>query len=133
VISVLGLDGNPWTTRDMDATGANFVKTMHKLGFSGSYTTGVGGDTLDLSGVAGNIPSGFLPLAISVNLNGSTGSFSVTGGQLQIAIGTTLKNNKVLVFSSGNTEQGSGTYASILLNVAAEDVIIEVIWRKLQP
>ncbi len=117
-ISVLGMDGNAWGNRDMDASGNNKVTTYHLLGFSGSYTTSVGGDTLDLSAIAAQIPC--------------PGSFSKTGGYFAIERHPTDNTkHKVKVFSSGGTEQGSGTYASILLNLAAEFVTIVCTWKKL--
>ncbi len=131
-ISVLGMDGNAWGNRDMDASGNNKVTTYHLLGFSGSYTTSVGGDTLDLSAIAAQIPCPGVPDQIVYELNGGTGSFSKTGGYFAIERHPTDNTkHKVKVFSSGGTEQGSGTYASILLNLAAEFVTIVCTWKKL--
>ena len=59
-IAIVGTDGNPFTTRDIDGIGANFVTTRSQLVFSGSYATG--GDKLDLTAISGLIPSGSVPV-----------------------------------------------------------------------
>lgn len=129
-ISVLGVDGNPWTIRDMDASSNNVITTYHKLGFSGSYTTAVNGDTLDLTAVAGLVPSGSLPMQIAETLNGGVGSFTNGGGYLEIAPGNALNNNKVKFFAAGGAEIGTQTYAAALINLPAENIGLTITWRK---
>jgi hypothetical protein len=130
-VTINGLDGNPFTTRDVDGSPNNFVFTAHKLGFSGSYTTGINGDTLDLTGIAGLIPSSALPLQITESLNGGVGSFSKGGGYCQIEIGNALNNCKVKFFAAGGAEIGTQTYAAALIGIAAENIGISILWRKL--
>ncbi len=131
-ILVNGVDGNPWNIRDMDASSSNVITTYHKLGFNGSYTTAVNGDTLDLSGVAGLVPSGSVPIQIAETLGGGVGSFTKGGGYLQIELGNALNNNKIKFFSAGGAEIGTQTYAAALINLAAENIGLTITWRKLQ-
>lgn len=131
-VAINGIDGNPWTIRDMDGSSSNVVTTYHRLGFSGSYTTAINGDVLDLSTVASQVPAGSIPLQIAETLNGGVGSFSKGGGYLQIELGNALNNNKIKFFASGGAEIGTQTYAAALLNLAAENIGITITWRKLQ-
>ena len=128
-VSVLGLDGNPWTQRDMDGSSNNVVTTYHQLGFTGSYTTGQHGDVLDLSGVAAQVPTGMLPLEITESMNGPAGSFSELGGYLQIQKGNALNNNRIKFFAAGGAEIGSQTYAAA--NITADLITLAITWRKL--
>jgi hypothetical protein len=127
-IAVNGMDGNPWTTRDLDASSSNVVTSYHKLAFSGNYTTAVGGDTLDLSSVAGLIPSGALPLQITYEANGLGTSQSAAGGYYQIGAGNALNNSKVKIFASGGAELGTGGYP---VAVTSDVVTLVITWRKL--
>jgi len=130
-VTINGLDGNPMTGRDIDASPNNFIFSFHKLAFNGSYTTAIGGDTLDLTAIAALIPSSGLPLQIAETLNGGTGSFSKSGGYCEIEIGPTLATCKIKFFSAGGTELGTQTYAAALINLAAENIGISITWRKL--
>ena len=130
-ISVNGVDGNPWTIRDLDGSSSNVVTSYHKLGFSGSYTTAINGDTIDLSAIAGQIPSAAVPLQIAETMNGGVGSFTKGGGYLQIELGATLANTKIKFFASGGAEIGTQTYAAALINLAAENIGLTITWRKL--
>lgn len=123
------MDGNPWTTKDMDASANNKVTTYHLLGFAGSYTTAIGGDALDLSAIAAQIPTGFLPDQICEVMNGPASSFSGGGGYLQI-VKSLVSNalHKLQVFSAGGSEQGSGTYASIKLTT--DFITLVITWKK---
>lgn len=116
--------------RDMDASGSNVVTTYHLLGFSGNYTTGIHGDALDLTAIAGQVPSGSLPLQITETFNGPIGSFSEGGGYLQIQKGSTISNGRVKFFAPGGAEIGSGTYAGA--NLTQDVVQLTITWRKLQ-
>ena len=49
-IQILGTDGNPLSSKDVDGSAANFVYVTGQLKFSGNYVTG--GDTLDWTTVA---------------------------------------------------------------------------------
>jgi hypothetical protein len=132
-IAILGLDGNPWTPRDMDASGQNMVVTKHKLGFSGNYTTG--GDTLDLTAIAGQVPSGAQPLTLIPSEQGTAAvpSLSAAGGYYAVlqAAAPALNNYKVKVFK--NTAGSLGEYANGAYgtDVTSDAVFIEISWRKL--
>jgi hypothetical protein len=132
-ITVNGMDGNPFTTRDMDATANNFVTTRHKLGFTGNYAAG--GDALDLTAIAGLVPSGSLPLAVTESYQGTAAvpSLSAAGGFYQViqAASPALNNYKLKVFKNtagSTTEYGAGAYAT---DVTTDNVFLEITWRKL--
>ena len=125
-IAINGSDGNPFTTRDVDGTAANFVFSQHKLTFSGSYSTG--GDTLNLSGIASLIPSGSLPLQVFVEGNGTGTNQSAAGGYYVVLTGTTLANWLIKIFSGGGTELAAGAYPAA---VTADIVTMQICWRKL--
>ena len=91
-ISILGVDGNPWTTRDMDASSNNVITTYHKLGFSGNYVSG--GDTLDFTSIAGLVPSGALPVSIFVDGLGGGTTLSGAGGFYGPVAGAALNKAK---------------------------------------
>src|SRR5712671_1201227 len=107
-IAVQGVDGNTFTTRDIDGSSSNFVTSIHKLVFSGSYATG--GDTLDLSGVANLIPTGSLPIVVQLNAQGSGDCQTAEGGYYSIQKGTTLKNYLLQVWEAGGTELSAAAY-----------------------
>ncbi len=125
-IAINGLDGNPFTTRDIDATPNNFVYSFHKLAFSGSYTAG--GDTLDLSTISGLIPSSGLPLFAFVEGNGTGTQQSAAGGYYVVVPGTTLATYRVKIFSAGGVELVAGAYPAA---VTGDAVFLNLQWRKL--
>jgi hypothetical protein len=125
-IAIKGTDGNPLTSRDVDALADNFVFVSGQLVFSGSYSTG--GDTLDWTTVlAGLIPSSqCLQLAI----------WSQNGNLLRqyVAIGsvaTALNAWKVKISASATfgTELSAGAYAS---DITGDTICFEAVFRKLQ-
>lgn len=128
-IAVNGMDGNPWTTRDMDASGNNKITTYHLLAFTGSYTTTVGGDTVDLTSIMAQIPTPSLPDQITWESNGPSTSFCGGGGYLQFAKGATINANKMKVFAAGGSEQGSGSYSSI--GLTTDVITLTITWKKL--
>jgi hypothetical protein len=131
-VALLGMDGNAWSPRDCDASGNNKVTVYGLLAWTGSYVTAVNGDVLDLSAIAAQIPCPGVPDNITYEMNGGLLSFSATFGYLYIFRHPT--NNKlhtVSIVSAGGTEQGSGTYASIKINVATEFIPVVMTWKKL--
>ena len=125
-ITINGTDGNPMTTRDVDASPNNFVYSSHKLAFSGSYATG--GDTLDLSSIAALIPTGSLPIFVFAEGNGTGTQQSAAGGYYVVLAGSALNNWKVKIFSSGGVELAAGAYPAA---VTGDSVYLSVQWRKL--
>jgi hypothetical protein len=126
------MDGNAWTTRDLDASGNNKLSVYGLLQWTGSYVTGAGGDILDLSGIAAQIPAPGVPDGITYEMNGGALSFSATFGYLYIFRHPT--NNKlhaVTLVSPGGTEVGSGTHASIKTAAATEFVPVVITFKKL--
>ncbi len=133
-VTLVGMDGNPWTTRDMDASGNNKITVYGLLQWTpgGSYVTAVGGDVLDLSSILAQIPSPAVPDNITYEMNGGALSFSATFGYLYIMRHpTNIKLNTVSLISAGGTEQGSGTYASIKVTAATEFVPVIITFKKL--
>lgn len=132
-IAINGVDGNPFTTRDVDASPNNFVFSTHLLTFSGNYATG--GDTLNLTTIAGLIPSAKLPIALAISDQGTaaTPSLSAAGGfytVLQAAV-PALANYLLKVFknTAGSiAEYGAGAYGA---DVLTDVVFLQLQWRKL--
>lgn len=132
-IAINGVDGAPFTTRDVDASANNFVYSTYLLGFSGNYATG--GDTLNFTTVAGLIPTSKLPISIAEQPQGlaATPSLSAAGGFYQVIQNAvpTLANYLLKVFknTAGSiTEYGAGAYAA---DVLTDVVLLQVQWRKL--
>lgn len=126
-IAINGLDSQQWGTRDMDASGNNKITTYHLLAFTGSYVTG--GDTLDLTLVQAQVPTGYLPDIISWEGNGASASFTGQGGYFQIAKGATISTNKMKAFAAGGSEESASTYAS--LNISTDVITLVCTWKKL--
>jgi hypothetical protein len=132
-ISINGVDGNIFTTRDVDASPNNFVFSTHLLTFSGNYTTG--GDTLNLTTIAGLIPSGSLPIALTISDQGRAAvpSLSAAGGfytVIQNAV-PTLANYLLKIFknTAGSiAEYSNGAYGT---DVTTDVVFLQLQWRKL--
>ncbi len=119
-ITINGLDGNPFTTRDVDATPNNFVNSFHRLAFSGSYVAG--GDTLDFTQIAGLVPSGGVPLQVA--LFSQNGSFN----QYVAVQNAALAAWKLKIGTPGGTELAAGAYP---VGVTGDVVEMQVTWRKL--
>lgn len=138
-IALAAADGSgaPVSLRDIDASGNEFVYTTCRLAFSGSYTTGATGDTLDLTPLlAAGVPSGFAPFSGYVEGNGDNSSQGGNGGYYTLslynanpAVANALTANKVRVWSAGGGELGSGAYPAAVLRDA---VTLNLIWRKFQ-
>ena len=128
-ITINGMDGNPATTRDVDASPNNFVYANFLLAFSGSYSTG--GDTLDLTTISKIIPSATF-LNAFIDGNGTGSQQSAAGGYYQVVgnpiAGTALNGYKVKIFSAGGSELSAGSYPSA---VTGDYVTLQTMWRKL--
>lgn len=128
-IAILGLDGNPFTTRDIDASPNNFVFTSHLLVFSGAYVTGATGDLLDLTTIAGLIPSAKLPLSLFAEGNGPTTAWVGLGGYYTVSQNAAALNGyRLRVWQPGGSELGNGNYPATVL---ADVVTLQIQWRKL--
>ena len=128
-IAILGLDGNPITTRDIDASPNNFVFTCNKLSFTGSYVTAATGDTLDFTALAGIVPSSSVPLSVFVEGNGPTTAWAGLGGYFTASQNAAALNTwKIRVWQPGGSELGSGAYPATVL---ADVITVQAIWRKL--
>lgn len=132
-IAVNGVDGNTFTTRDVDGSASNYAYSTHRLVFSGSYSTN--GDTLDLSTVASLVPTSLLPISITITDQGTaaTPSLSAAGGFYAIIQNAvpTLKNFLLKVFknTAGSVaEYSAGAYTS---DVLTDVVLLNIQWRKL--
>jgi hypothetical protein len=87
------------TINDVDASSAN-VYVFGTLSASGSYSAG--GDTLDFTTVAAQIPASAAPVQVWVG--------GTTGDAYSWVKGTALNNQKVKINTASNTELGSGAY-----------------------
>jgi hypothetical protein len=132
-IAINGVDGNPFTTRDIDASGNNFVWSTYLLTFSGNYATG--GDTLNFTTIAGLIPTSKLPISICEQTQGTaaTPSLSAAGGFYQVIQNAvpTFANYLLKVFKNtagAIAEYGAGAYGA---DVLTDVVLLQVQWRKL--
>jgi hypothetical protein len=132
-LAIVGLDGNPWTQRDLDGSGSNIIVSKHKLTFTSNYVTG--GDTLDLSAIASLIPSGALPLTVVITEQGTAAvpSLSAAGGFYELiqAAVPALNNYKIKVFknTAGSVaEYSAGAYGT---DVTTDNVFLEISWRKM--
>ena len=84
---------------DVDAAADN-IYIFGTLTASGSYSTG--GDTLDFTTVASQVPASQAPVQVWVG--GSTGD------ALSWIKGTALNNQKIKINTASNTELASGAY-----------------------
>lgn len=127
-IAVNGSDGNPFTTRDIEGTGANFVTTYASLTPSGNYVTG--GDTVDFTGMASLVPSGAVPIEVDVVGQGNTAgtSWTAIGNYYALVQGTTIANYKLQCWVAAGTQLAAGAYPATVTN---DKIIVKVLWRKL--
>lgn len=133
-IKVNGFDGNPFDQNSIFERTGPFIKTKHKLAFSGSYATG--GDTLDFTN--GGINSAVPPLAIRLVFpdpiaGGAASSVSNVGGSY-IPVppaGTVPSTNftgwKLKIWTGAGSEYSAGAYGT---DVTTDDVFIECVWAK---
>lgn len=131
-VTLLGLDGNPWTPKDMDSSANNFVTTRCKVAFSGVYPTG--GDAIDLRAIAAYVPSNAVPLQITATEQGlaAVPSLSAAGGFVEVIqnAAPSLTNFLLKIFknTAGSTaEYGAGAYGT---DVTTDNLQLEITWRK---
>lgn len=128
-VAILGLDGAPFTTRDIDGSPNNFIYSSFLLGFSGSYVTAGTGDLIDLTTVAGLIPSSKPPLSLFAEGNGPTTAWFGIGGYATISQnGSALNTYRIRFWQAGGGELGSGAYPATIL---ADVITLQAQWRKL--
>lgn len=125
--ALLGLDLNPWGTRDMDATGNNLFHTKHILKFTAADIYAAGGVSLAaaLAIIQAQVPSGALPIDIDIRSNGSyvRGDLSGIGGYYAYD----PVANKVSIWVASGTEQGNGAVNAAIIS---DIPIVEITWRK---
>lgn len=128
-IKIGGFNGNNFDQNSIQGLEGRFLETIHKLTFSGSYSTG--GDTLDFTngGVNSAVPPAQSQGIVSINVvaNGPASSVSSNGGNYQAQKGTTLANGKLKVFSTAGTELSAGAYPS---GVTTDVVYLLVKWAR---
>lgn len=110
----------------------NQLRVAFKVIPSGSYTTAIGGDTLDFTkatvdpsyvGMAPAIPASQGPICLDVWDAGG----NIANG-VQAVMGTTQANSKVKFTSAFNTELGTGAYPAPILATQLQG---EAIFNKL--
>ena len=105
---------------NLDSSGNNFVYAIGTLTFSGNYPTG--GDTLDFTQVASQLPSDQIIQVFADSQNGNSGYYVPVQG-------SALNNWKLKCFSGGGTEVTAGAYPS---SVTTDIVQVTITARKLQ-
>jgi len=121
-IQILGTDGNPITSRDVDGSASNFIYANGKLVFSGSYTNGTG-DTLNWSTIADKIGSDqCISCAISTQTIGN--NYVAQGG-----VATAITSWIVRCQTPGAlSELATGSYPS---GITGDTVTFSAVFRKL--
>jgi len=104
---------------NVDSSASNFVYAMATLSFSGNYTTG--GDTLDFTQVANQLPSDTILRAFAGSQNGNNMYYTAVQG-------TALNNWKLKCFNGGGTEVTAGAYPA---GVTGDIVQLSITARKL--
>jgi len=103
-----------------DGSGSNLFYAIGTLAFSGNYPTG--GDTLDFTTVASQLPSDQIIQVFADSQNGNAGYYIPVQG-------SALDNWKLKCFSGGGTEVTAGAYPS---SITTDIVQVTVTARKLQ-
>jgi len=103
-----------------DGSGSNLFYAIGTLAFSGNYPTG--GDTLDFTTVAAQLPSDQIIQVFADSQNGNAGYYVPVQG-------SALNNWKLKCFSGGGTEVTAGAYPS---SITTDIVQVTITARKLQ-
>lgn len=103
-----------------DGSGSNLFYAIGTLAFSGNYPTG--GDTLDFTTVASQLPSDQIIQVFADSQNGNSGYYVPVQG-------SALNNWKLKAFNGGGTELSAGAYPS---SVTSDIVQVTITARKLQ-
>lgn len=103
-----------------DGSGSNLFYAIGTLSFSGNYPTG--GDILDFTTVASQLPSDQIIQVFADSQNGNAGYYIPVQG-------SALNNWKLKCFSGGGTEISSGAYPG---SVTTDIVQVTITARKLQ-
>jgi len=106
-------------SNNVDSSASNFIYAVATLTFSGNYPTG--GDTLDFTQVANQLPSDTIVQAFAESQNGNSSYYIPIQGNA-------LNNWKLKVFSGGGTEIISGAYPA---SVTSDIVQLSITARKL--
>lgn len=121
-IAIVGTDGNPITSRDIDASPNNFIFVAGRFVFSGNYTNGTG-DTLDWTTIIGvPIPSQVCIQVFADTALGTINFYAPVGGPA-----TALNGWKVRVYT-GITELSTAAYTAA---ITADTIIFQALFRKL--
>ena len=142
MITVLGLDGNPFDQNSIEVIAGRVIKTLVLFKLSGSYATG--GDTLDLTNGGGTAASpttvppaqvrgiagiDLRPIAKSTSaLSAVGGSYAVisSGGVLPIP-NSAVNALKLKLYLVTNAEYTAGAYGADAL---ADLVCAEITWAR---
>lgn len=104
---------------NVDSSASNFVYALATVTFSGNYVTG--GDTLDFTQIANQLPSDTLVQVFAESQNGNAGYYVPIQG-------TALNNWKLKAFIAGGTEVTAGAYPA---SVTTDIVQLSITARKL--
>lgn len=101
---------------NVDSSASNFVYAVATLTFSGNYVTG--GDTLDFTQIANQLPSDTIVQAFAESQNGNNGYYVPIQG-------TALNNWKLKAFAGGGTELSPAAYPAdvVQLSITARKLL----------
>ena len=105
--------------QNVDSSASNFVYAVATLTFTGNYPTG--GDTLDFTQVANQLPSDTIVQVFAESQNGNSGYYIPVQG-------AALNNWKLKAFVGGGTEISAGAYPA---SVTTDIVQLSITARKL--
>lgn len=124
--TLLGIDGNPFTYRDVDASPSGIIFAQGQIKFTGAYTTAIGGDIVDFTTLGDWIPSSQV---LSVAFWSTTGNllFQYTpNGNTATALAAWRV--KISASATFGTELGTGAYPA---TITGDTVIWQATFRKL--
>jgi hypothetical protein len=104
---------------NVDSSASNFVYALATLTFTGNYTSG--GDSLDFTQIANQLPSDTIVQVFAESQNGN-------GGYYVPIVGAALNNWKLKAFIAGGTEVSTGAYPG---TVTGDIVQLSITGRKL--
>jgi len=102
--------------QNVDSSASNFVYAVATLTFSGNYVAG--GDTLDFTQIANQLPSDTIVQAFAESQNGNNGYYVPIQG-------TALNNWKLKAFAGGGTELSPAAYPTdvVQLSITARKLL----------
>lgn len=124
--TLLGIDGNPFTYKDVDASPSGIIFAQGQMKFTGAYTTLVGGDIIDFTTLLDWIPSSqVLSLAVWSTTGNLLFQYTPNGNTATLPSAWRVKISASATFG---TELGTGAYPA---TITADILIWQATFRKL--